>query len=261
MWWKNPGIVWTGKDFKDAWMALTRSGCWGPHPSCLEHFQRGDGTADFERAHRDYNSRQDCTSEKIPLLSLSQTFGSHLGSARVMLFIQTWTEDVLQERNSWWLRGHHSVKDLKSSVPTASHHRTKILFVSHLLLLLAWIFFIQSVVKLENRSLETWDNFILGNIKKLEQIQTNNLLLLALLWAGATNQSPPEVLSSLNYSVLPLLVSHIKYILSEKACTQFLNDVSQNFLSNTRQTCRISSSSYHPWYAYVGVENRFRMFN
>lgn len=169
--------------------------------------------ADFERAHRDYNPRQDSTSDKIPLLPLSLSFGAHLEPARELLFIQTWTEDVLQKYNSL---GHHSVKDSKPSVPTASHHRTKIFFLSHFLLLLDWVF--HSVMEI----LKTWTDSAMSN-----------LLLLAMLWAEGTDQGPPEVLSSLN-SVFPLLVSHIKYVLSEKTCIQCLSDVSQNFLSHTR---------------------------
>lgn len=69
--------------------------------------------------------------------------------------------------NSWWLRGHHSVKELKSSVPDASHHQNLVCISFSSSARLS--FFIQSGVKLKNRSLDTEDNLILGNTKNFNR--------------------------------------------------------------------------------------------
>jgi len=80
----------------------------------------------------------------------------------------------------------------------------------------------------------------------------SNLLMVALPGAGGAGQSPPEVPSSLNYSVLHFLVLRIKSILPEEAQYSVCpNGASENFISHTR----ISPSSFHPWCAYVAVGN------
>lgn len=177
---------------------------------------------------------------------------------------KTGQKDMLQEHSSWRQRGPHSGKGVRSSAPTTSHHRTKILFVCHFPLLL--VFFFSSSqrlnMKIEVQKCEKTPS--LEIFKTWPDTAMSNLLLLALLWAGGAVQTPPEVPSSLNYSVLCLCCISNPFCL-KRPTSQYVLLVPLK-TSYHNKTYRIFPSSFHPWCAYVGVGNpdsllHFSMFN